>query len=72
MAIIILLIKADYSLAQADKSTLATKAMKAVVDQVESDWIDDRWSKVQLGPFLSSTINTRNGRIHKGIAIKIG
>tara|TARA_Y100000739_G_scaffold90728_1_gene77631 strand:+ start:40 stop:2274 length:2235 start_codon:yes stop_codon:yes gene_type:complete len=72
MVFIILLIKAGYSLAQADKSTLATTAMKAVVDQVESDWIDDRWSKVQLGPFLSSTINTRNGRIHKGIAIKIG
>ena len=59
-------------LGQAEKKPLAITAMKAVSDQVESDWIDDRWTKVDVGPFLSSTINTKNGRIHKGIAIKVG
>ena len=59
-------------LGQAEKKPLAITAMKAVSDQVESDWIDDRWTKVDVGPFLSSTINTQNGRIHKGIAIKVG
>ena len=72
MAITILLNQANYSLGQPDKSTSATTAMKAVVDQVESDWIDGRWSKVDVGPFLSSTINTINGRVNKGIAIKVG
>jgi len=72
MAITILLSQANYSLAQSDKNTSATTAMKAVVDQVESDWIDGRWSKVDIGPFLSSTINTINGRVNKGIAIKVG
>ncbi len=72
MAITILLNQANYSLGQPDKSTSATTAMKAVVDQVESDWIDGRWSKVDVGPFLSSTINTISGRVNKGIAIKVG
>ena len=59
-------------LGQAEKKPLAITAMKAVSDQIESDWIDGRWSKVNTGPFLSSTIKTINARVNKGIAMKIG
>ena len=46
--------------------------MKAVVEQVEADWIDDRWASAEIGPFLSSTILMPLGRVDKGIAIKVG
>lgn len=72
LAITALLSRTTDTLAQAKKNSSATTAMKAVADQVESDWIDGRWSKVNVGPFLTSTINTPHGRVHKGIAIKVG
>ena len=46
--------------------------MKAVVDQVEADWVDGRWANTEVGPFLASTILTPKGRVDKGIAIKVG
>ena len=46
--------------------------MKAVVDQVEADWVDGRWANTEVGPFLASTILTPRVRVDKGIAIKVG
>ena len=60
------------ALGQAEKQPPATTAMKAVVDQVEADWVDGRWANTEVGPFLASTILTPRGRVDKGIAIKVG
>ena len=46
--------------------------MKAVADQVEGDWADGRWNRVDVGPFMSAAIHTLHGRTLKGIAIKVG
>ena len=60
------------AISQAEPKTPATTAMKAVVDQVEADWVDARWANTEVGPFLASTILTPRGRVDKGIAIKVG
>ncbi|HCV98198.1 MAG TPA: hypothetical protein DGJ56_02765, partial [Verrucomicrobiales bacterium] len=60
------------ALGQAEKQPQATTAMKAVVDQVEADWVDGRWANTEVGPFLASTILSPRGRVEKGIAIKVG
>jgi len=60
------------ALGQEDSKAPATTAMKAVVDQVEADWVDGRWANTKVGPFLASTILTPRGRVDKGIAIKVG
>jgi len=60
------------ALGQSGKTTLATTAMKAVADQVEGDWTDGRWNRVDVGPFMSAAIHTPNGHTLKGIAIKVG
>ncbi len=46
--------------------------MKAVADQVEGDWTDGRWNRVDVGPIMSGAIHTPHGRTLKGIAIKVG
>ena len=40
--------------------------------QTESDWVDDRWSKTDIGQFLCATIDIPRRRTFKGIAIKVG
>ena len=40
--------------------------------QTEGDWVDDRWSKTDVGQFLGATIDTPRKRTPKGIAIKVG
>ena len=60
------------AMGQAEPKTTATTAMKAVVDQVEADWVDARWANTEVGPFLASTILMPRGRVDKGIAIKVG
>ncbi len=60
------------ALGQAEKTTPATTAMKAVADQVEEDWADGRWNQADVGPFMSAAIHTPQGRTLKGIAIKVG
>ena len=60
------------ALGQAEKTSSATTAMKAVAEQVEGDWADGRWNQVDVGPFMSAAINTPQGRTLKGIAIKVG
>ena len=60
------------ALGQAEKTSLATTAMKAVADQVEEDWADGRWNQADVGPFMSAAIHTPLGRTLKGIAIKVG
>jgi hypothetical protein len=60
------------ALGQAEETTPATTAMKAVAEQVEGDWTDGRWNRVDVGPFMSASIHTPHGRTLKGIAIKVG
>ena len=60
------------ALGQAEETTPATTAMKAVAEQVEGDWTDGRWNRVDVGPFMSAAIHTPHGRTLKGIAIKVG
>jgi hypothetical protein len=40
--------------------------------QTENDWVDDRWSKSEIGPFIRATIDTPRKRTAKAIAIKLG
>src|SRR6266851_5624630 len=40
--------------------------------QTDANWIDDRWQKTDVGPFLSACIQTPRQKTCKGIAIKVG
>jgi hypothetical protein len=40
--------------------------------QTDADWIDNRWSKTEIGQFLHATIDTPQRKTPKGIAIKVG
>jgi len=40
--------------------------------QTDANWIDDRWQKTDVGPFLSACIETPRQKTCKGIAIKVG
>ena len=39
--------------------------------QTDADWHDDRWQKMDTGPFLGGAINTGRGKAAKGIAVKL-
>ncbi|MEO8351436.1 MAG: DUF6797 domain-containing protein [Chthoniobacteraceae bacterium] len=47
-------------------------AMGDVEKQIESNWVDARWQKTDVGPFLSGTILTPGRTTPKGLVIKIG
>ena len=55
----------------AQDSGAATAVVNVVAEQ-QQDWVDDRWSRVNTGPLMSSSIITSHGTVLKGIAIKIG
>lgn len=40
--------------------------------QAEKDWVDNRWSRTDVGPFLASNLDTPGARIAKGLSIKVG
>lgn len=40
--------------------------------QKEKDWIDNRWSRTDVGQFLSSLLDSPGGAVAKGITIKVG
>lgn len=40
--------------------------------QGEKDWVDNRWSRTDVGPFLATMLDTPGIRIAKGLTIKIG
>lgn len=40
--------------------------------QIEGDWVDERWSKTDVGQFLRATIDTPRRRTAKALAIKVG
>jgi hypothetical protein len=41
-------------------------------EQKEGDWLDNRWEKTDVGPFLCGAIATPGKPTYKGIAIKLG
>ena len=43
-----------------------------VGSQNEKDWIDNRWSRTEVGPFLASLVETPDGTVAKGLSIKVG
>jgi hypothetical protein len=47
-------------------------ANRDVGTQKEGDWVDNRWGRTDVGPFLSSIIETPSGSVAKGITIRIG
>ena len=40
--------------------------------QTDANWVDDRWSKTDVGQFLCAGLDTPRHATHKGIAIKVG
>ena len=40
--------------------------------QAEGDWVDNRWNRTDVGPFLASTLEIPGGRFPKGLAIRLG
>lgn len=40
--------------------------------QKESDWVDDRWNKTDLGIFHASILPLPNGIVTKGLSVKVG
>jgi hypothetical protein len=54
------------------QSVSATGPADDPTRQTDADWIDDRWSKTDMGQFLGATIETPGQRTPKAIAIKVG
>ena len=40
--------------------------------QTEGDWVDNRWNRTEVGPFLASTLSIPGGHVNKGLSIKVG
>ena len=40
--------------------------------QTEKDWVDNRWSRTEVGQFLASLVDTPGGIVAKGLSIKVG
>ncbi len=40
--------------------------------QGEKDWVDNRWSRTEVGPFLASNLDTPGARVAKGLSIIVG
>ena len=40
--------------------------------QGERDWVDNRWSRMDVGQFLASNLEVPGGSVAKGLSIKIG
>ncbi|MBI4603684.1 MAG: ThuA domain-containing protein [Planctomycetes bacterium] len=38
----------------------------------DADWVDDRFSRMDTGPFLSSSLETPAGTVEKAISLKLG
>ena len=54
------------------QSVSATGPADDPTRQTDADWIDDRWSKTDIGQFLGATIEMPGQRTPKAIAIKVG
>jgi hypothetical protein len=54
------------------QSVSATGPADDPTRQTDADWIDDRWSKTDMGQFLRATIETPGQRTPHAIAIKVG
>jgi type 1 glutamine amidotransferase len=40
--------------------------------QQEKDWIDNRWSRTDVGQFLGSTLRVPNGTVTRALSIRVG
>src|SRR5262245_1740815 len=40
--------------------------------QEEKDWVDNRWSRSDVGQFLASNLQVPGGRVLKALSIKVG
>src|SRR5207247_1984345 len=40
--------------------------------QDEKDWIDNRWSRTEVGQFLASSLRLPNGAVTKALSIRVG
>lgn len=40
--------------------------------QTEGDWVDNRWNRTDVGPFLASNLSVPGRQIIKGLSIRIG
>src|SRR5205814_7926291 len=40
--------------------------------QQEKDWIDNRWSRTDVGQFLASTLKVPNGTVTRALSIRVG
>src|SRR5262245_9516493 len=40
--------------------------------QAERDWVDNRWSRTEVGQFLASNLEIPGARIAKGLSIRVG
>jgi type 1 glutamine amidotransferase/glucose/arabinose dehydrogenase len=40
--------------------------------QDEKDWVDNRWSRTDVGRFLASTLKVPNGTVTKALTIRVG
>jgi glucose/arabinose dehydrogenase len=41
-------------------------------EQKEQNWVDDRWSKTDVGGFLAATLPVPGGVVKKGLSIRVG
>src|SRR5690606_29957110 len=38
----------------------------------DRDWVDGRWSRTDLGPFLSSSLDTPAGLVVRAVSVRLG
>ena len=68
----LLLFAAFTTLPTTAQSSGATAPPDDPTRQTERDWVDDRWTKTDIGQFLHATIETPRKKTAKGITIKVG
>lgn len=66
------LVLSSATLAAAPKAILPANAPESGAVAKEEDWRDNRWSQMDIGQFVSSSLPTPNGMVLKGLSIRMG
>src|SRR5262249_28780379 len=46
-------------------------AGRAIESQKEGDWVDNRWSRTEVGLFLASNLELPDGKVAKALSVKV-
>src|SRR5262245_37610139 len=66
-----LIVVAGPSFAQTPSGQHAA-AGRVIEAQKEADWVDNRWSRTEVGRFLASNLDLPGGKVAKALTIRVG